>query len=273
MTMCEVWTADGHGGVGRVARVGRVGSTARRDVAARPSPARELGLLLVLYVGYSLARLVGDSDVTSATANARGLLTVERWIGIDVEAWANSALQTWTLLSVLASYWYAVLHYAVTPAVLLWAYRRGGPAYARARNALVLASTLGLVGFTALPMAPPRMLSGFTDTLAYTSGYGWWGADASAPKGLGSLTNELAAMPSLHVGWAVWCAWVVLGLTRSRTARALALAYPTLTVAVVVATANHYVLDAVAGAAVVAVAIRLTAIRRPSAVRRPARLG
>jgi hypothetical protein len=100
---------------------------------------------------------------------------------------------------------------------------------------------------------------------------GWWGGDASAPRGLGALTNQLAAMPSLHVGWAVWVAWVVVTHSTRRWVRVLAVAYPIGTTLVVVATANHYLLDAVAGAAVVAVAIRLSgrlAVPRPA--RRPA---
>jgi len=76
------------------------------------------------------------------------------------------------------------------------------------------------------------------------------GGDASAPKGLGFLTNELAAMPSLHVGWAVWVAWVVVRLSGSRPLRALAVTYAVGTTLVVIGTANHYVLDAVAGAVV-----------------------
>jgi O-antigen ligase len=107
-------------------------------------------------------------------------------------------------------------------------------------------------------MAPPRMLPGFVDTLAMTANAGWWGDDASAPRGLGELTNQLAAMPSLHVGWAVWVAWVVVRLTKRRWLRVLGVAYPVMTTLVVVATANHYLLDAVAGAAVVALAVRLS---------------
>ena len=101
-------------------------------------------------------------------------------------------------------------------------------------------------------MAPPRMLPGYVDVLATTSVNGWWGSDASAPKGLGGLTNELAAMPSMHVGWALWCAWVVFLCTRSRLLRTLVAVYATGTTVVVVITANHYLLDAVAGAAIVA---------------------
>jgi hypothetical protein len=162
------------------------------------------------------------------------------------------------VLAVAASYWYSLLHYLVTPAVLFWVYRARPLAYRQVRDALVLASGIGLLGFTLLPMAPPRMLPGFVDTLAMTANAGWWGDDASAPRGLGELTNQLAAMPSLHVGWAVWVAWVVVRLTKRRWLRALAVAYPVMTTLVVVATANHYLLDAVAGAAVVALAVRLS---------------
>jgi hypothetical protein len=219
---------------------------------------RELALLAVLYAGYSAARLIGDADLNSALLHARDLLAIERLLHLDIEAPANAALAAWQPLAVLASYWYSLLHYVVTPAVLVWAYRRHHGDYRRVRDALVLASAMGLVGFTLLPMAPPRMLPGFVDTLASTSGAGWWGGDASAPRGLGALTNQLAAMPSLHVGWAVWVAWVVVTLSTRRLVRVLAVAYPVGTTLVVVATANHYLLDAVAGAAVVWVAIRLS---------------
>src|SRR4029453_10131882 len=114
-------------------------------------------------------------------------------------------------------------------------------------------------------MAPPRMLPGYVDTLASTAGSGWWGSDASAPRGLGALTNQLAAMPSLHVGWAVWVAWVVVTHSTRRWGRGLGGAYPIGPTLVVVATANHSLLDAVAGAAVVAVAIRLSGrLSRPA---------
>ena len=226
----------------------------------RRHPLRELGLLAGLYVAYSAARMLGDSDVAGAVANAEALLRVEAFLHIDVEMWANRALQDVPLLALVASYWYAALHYLVTPAVLVAAYRRLPHRYRQVRSTLVAGSALGLVGFTLLPMAPPRMLPGYVDTLASTSGSGWWGTDASAPKGLGSLTNELAAMPSLHVGWALWCAWVVLLLSRTTWVRGLAVAYGAGTALVVVATANHYLLDAVAGAAVMVAGHRLVAL-------------
>lgn len=218
---------------------------------------REVLLLAVLYVGYSAARMLGDADLAGAVARAESLLRLESALHLDVEMWANRALQDVPLLTLLASYWYAALHYVVTPVVLVTAYRRAPHRYRQVRSTLVAGSAIGLVGFTLLPTAPPRMLPGFTDTLASTAGSGWWGTDASAPKGLGGLTNELAAMPSLHVGWALWCAWVVLLLTRTTWVRGLAVTYAAGTVLVVVATANHYLLDAVAGAAVMVAAHRI----------------
>lgn len=240
--------------------------------ARRPRPGarawRELALLALLYLGYSAARLLGDADLAGATAHAEALLRVEAAMHLDVETWANRTLHGVPALAVAASYWYAALHYLVTPAVLIWAYRSAPGRYRYVRNALVVGSAVGLVGFTVLPMAPPRMLPGYTDTLAATADSGWWGSEASAPEGLGALTNQLAAMPSLHVGWAIWCAWVVLLLTRHRAARVLAVAYAVGTTLVVVATANHYVLDAVAGAAVIALGIWVAITRERATAER-----
>lgn len=215
----------------------------------------EVTLLLLLYAAYSAARMIGGADLPSAVGHARDLLRLEGMLGLDVELAANRALHAVPALALASSYWYALLHYVVTPAVLLWTFRARRSAYQRVRNALVAASAIGLVGFTLLPMAPPRMLPSYVDTLATTSANGWWGGDASAPKGLGFLTNELAAMPSLHVGWTVWVAWVVVRLSGSRPLRALAVTYAAGTTLVVIGTANHYVLDAVAGAVVMVLGV------------------
>jgi hypothetical protein len=118
----------------------------------------------------------------------------------------------------------------------------------------MVATILGLVGFTLLPVAPPRMLPGFVDTMAKYAEWGWWSGDASAPRGVGQWTNEFAAMPSLHVGWALWCGWQLIHHGRTATTKILGSVYPAITTFVVVGTANHYVLDAVAGMLVIAVA-------------------
>ncbi|HEX4700440.1 MAG TPA: phosphatase PAP2 family protein [Actinomycetes bacterium] len=238
-------------------------STYRMTGRVRPRPWTELALLGVLYVGYSAARLLADDDHGRAVANARHLLGVESWLHVDVEAGLNHLVAGAPAVALLASYWYAALHYLVTPAALIWVYRRHPLGYRRVRNALVVATATGLAGFVLLPVAPPRMLAGYADVLASTSAHGWWGGDASAPKGLGGLTNEMAAMPSLHVGWAIWCAWVVFLCSRSRLLRILASTYATGTVLVVLGTGNHYLLDAVGGAAVLGLGVVATRPRRP----------
>jgi hypothetical protein len=107
------------------------------------------------------------------------------------------------------------------------------------------------------------MLPGFIDTMARYGHEGWWGSAGSAPKGVGSVTNQFAAMPSLHVAWAIWCAWMVARLARRAWVRRIAVAYPVVVVLVVLSTANHYLLDAVAGLVVLLAgyAVSRTALR------------
>ena len=135
-----------------------------RAPESRPVPrrhwVREVALLGVLYAGYSVARMVTGADLPGALAHAHDLLDVETALHLDIEAPANSALEAVPVLAVAASYWYSLLHYLVTPAVLFWVYRARPLAYRQVRDALVLASGIGLLGFTLVPMAPPRMLPG-----------------------------------------------------------------------------------------------------------------
>lgn len=242
------------------------------DAVRRPRVLSELGLLLVVYVGYSFTRVLVDVEPAVARANGELVLSVERLLGLDVEAAAVEWLVGSTAASVLAGYAYAALHYTVTPLVLLWLYRVHPRRYRSARTVLVAATCAALLCYWLVPTAPPRLLaSAYPDVLALTSEYGWWGTDASAPRGLGSLTNEYAALPSMHVGWAFWCALAVLPAVRRPLVRALAAGYPVLIVVVVIVTANHYVLDAVAGAVLVG---GLTVIARSAGrLRGPARSG
>ncbi|MET0766093.1 MAG: phosphatase PAP2 family protein [Aeromicrobium sp.] len=217
---------------------------------------QEIALLATLWIFYSLSRLVAADDLSSARGRAGDLLHLERYVHLDIEAWLNQALAPINGIAVPMSFWYASLHYLVTPAVLAFLYFWHRSDYAPARNAIVIGSAIGLVCYLLVPMAPPRLMpdSGYLDVLAQTSSVGWWGGDASAPAGLGHITNELAAMPSLHVGWTVWVAWAVWPHT-GRLGRALACAYVAGTFLVVIATGNHWVLDAVAGAAVIGLGI------------------
>ncbi|NEE43292.1 phosphatase PAP2 family protein, partial [Streptomyces sp. SID8455] len=113
-------------------------------------------------------------------------------------------------------------------------------AYRAARVWLMNSTLLGLVGFTLIPTCPPRLLDashGFVDTMAQYSAYGWWGAGASAPRGLSGMTNQYAAMPSLHVGWSLWCGVLLWRHARHPLLRWAGIAYPLITTIVVMGTA------------------------------------
>ena len=230
---------------------------------------RETALVLALLFTYTRIRLVASDDRSLAVGHARDVLSVERWLHLDVEATLNRVLTALPPLEVAASYWYAALHYTVTPLALVLLYRSRPAQYRRLRTALVLATAVALVGYVTFPTAPPRLVGGYTDTLAATSSVGWWGAEGSAVRGAGGAVNQFAAMPSMHVGWALWCSLVFWRLARTRGQRALAAAYAPMTALVVVSTANHWVLDVVLGALLMAlawVAVQPRSRRHPTPV-------
>lgn len=220
----------------------------------------ELPLIAVVYGLYTSGRLLVRGDVDDALGHGIDVLRVEQAFDLDPERWLNSLFTRYQALGIPADFWYASLHYLVTPLVLVWLWKRRPTAYRFARTWLMISTLIGLIGFTLMPTAPPRLLSaghGFIDTMAQYGSYGWWGAEASAPRGLGGLTNQYAAMPSLHVGWALWCGIMLWRYGRSPLVRALGVVYPTGTALVVMGTANHYLLDAVAGIAVMGIAYAL----------------
>lgn len=212
---------------------------------------RELSLIAVVYSLYDASRFIVEGHQTTALQHAIGVLHLENMMDIAWEQTINAYVSTHELLAVPADYMYATLHYLVTPLVLVWMWRCHRAAYPRARTTLMVATIIGLIGFSLLPVAPPRMLPGFVDTMAQYAGAGWWSTDASAPRGIGSFTNQFAAMPSLHVGWALWCGWQMVRFGKHLITRIAGVVYPALITLVVIATGNHYLLDAVAGIAVV----------------------
>jgi PAP2 superfamily len=237
---------------------------------SRPAAWRELVLLLGLYVGYTLSRLLAYDQVGTARDHARSIAELEHGLGIDPERWLNTLFAGSTGVEVAAAYWYSLMHYVVTPLVLLALYRLRPGLYRPLRSALVIATVVALAVYLAWPAEPPRMMGDFHDTLLATADYGWWSGHASAPKGLGATTNELAAMPSMHVGWAIWSSIAMLTSVRARWMRVLVVAYPLITVLVVVGTANHWLLDALAGAVITIVAVAVATSARVSGVVRAA---
>ncbi|WP_432133187.1 phosphatase PAP2 family protein [Streptomyces sp. bgisy154] len=221
----------------------------------------ELPLILLVYGCYTAGRLLARGDVSSAVDHGLAILRIEKFLYINAEHPLNRLFTHQAWLGVPADFWYASLHYVVTPVLLVWLFRSRVGHYRAARTWLMTSTFIGLIGFTLLPTCPPRLLSashGFVDTMAQYSSYGWWGGEASAPRGMGGMTNQYAAMPSLHVGWALWCGVMLWRHGGTRSAKVAGVVYPLVTTIVVMGTANHYFLDAVAGVAVMGVGLLLT---------------
>lgn len=226
----------------------------------------EVFSIAVGYAAYSIIRVLAPSRVSTSYRHAWELESIEKQLGMFPELGLNGFLSRHEVLQDLASYYYGTLHFIVTPVVLVWLWKRRVRHYSPLRSSLVLASLSALVVYATFPVAPPRFaLAGTVDSVSlhpvlWDSGHGVKG-----------LINELAAMPSLHVGWALWCAAAVV-LVCQTPWRHLAWLYPLGTTVVVVATANHYVLDAVGGALIVVVPMVLCGLRlRPSSTTREAR--
>jgi hypothetical protein len=232
----------------------RIGARAHTPVARPLSWWRELAFVAIVYASYEVTRGLHRGGLAAAVANGRSILHWEQITHLDPERVLNTGIAHVTALAVVAAYFYSVMHYIVTPAVLIWLYRKHADRYRRARTTLAIATVTALLGFYLVPTAPPRLIRsmGIQDTLEHVSNWGWWSGDGSVPRGLGGLSNQFAALPSLHVGWALWCGVLIALYARRWAVRVLGALYPVATTLVVIATGNHYLLDAVAGVAVVA---------------------
>jgi uncharacterized membrane protein YbhN (UPF0104 family) len=221
--------------------------------------AAELAIVAAGYFGYALVRLAVRANRPTAIAHAAGLWRAERWLHLDIEPSLNHLATAHPALAETVGYYYGLPHFIVTPLLLAWLYLRRPVAFGPLRSALVLATTGANVVFWTWTVAPPRFsVPGMTDVLVRYRILG-----AGNPHGPDSLVNLYAAMPSLHVAWAAWCAAAIVIALRSRW-RHLAWLYPGATTLVVLATANHFVLDAAAGLAITALGLLATrATTRP----------
>jgi PAP2 superfamily len=218
------------------------GPSARR--AALPGELLIIGLLVLCY---DRVRDVAPTRRSLSLEDGVHLLGLERHLGLSFELPMNVWLAAHHTLADIASWYYQLAHLSVTMVVLVVCYLRRPDIYRQARNALVLINVIGLFVFWVYPVAPPRLLPGlgFIDVTQITGVAS--ASNTSAP-------DPYAAMPSLHTAWAVWVTLVGLLLVRTWVARAVCVVYPAFTVVVIVGTANHYLLDAVAGVAVALVA-------------------
>ena len=182
---------------------------------------------------------------TLACDRANDILHVERLLRIDIELTLNRVAAHTQWLAVPMNYFYALAHFVVTIGVLVWLYKRHPLQYRPLRTALYVANVVALGGYWLYSLAPPRFLpgEGYADTLKL---FGTWGSYASGD--LARASNQFAAMPSMHIGWALWAGLAIFWLNRRSWLRWLGIVYPLLTLVVIMATANHFILDAVGGA-------------------------
>ena len=218
----------------------------------------EVLLVLSFYAVYSTVRNLFGSEsvsVAEALANAERIIDLERSVGLYRELGLQQAfvdhrwfIQFWNLF-------YGTFHFAVTAFALVWVYRRFPHLYARHRSTFLCTTGLALLGFALFPLMPPRLLSDcgefgaclaglhpYVDTVADVGGL--WSFDSGTMQ---RISNQYAAMPSLHFAWATWSAVAIWPTVYGRTARALAVAYPVATLFGVIVTGNHFWLDAVGG--------------------------
>ncbi len=221
--------------------------------SARPSLVREVVLIAGLFLVYRLGRLAITGHDDLAITNAWWVWDVERYLRLPNEELLQQWALQWPDLLRAANWYYVAVHFPLTLAFLAWGWLRRPPEeYRWARRLIILLTGLALVVHVLMPLAPPRMLSslGFLDTMAVFGPSAYDGSTAT-------IANQFAAMPSLHVGWALLIAVVVVRTASSRW-RWVAVAHPAITVVVVVATANHYWVDAIAAALLLLVAIAVT---------------
>ncbi|NUP22707.1 MAG: inositol phosphorylceramide synthase [Streptomyces sp.] len=229
---------------------------AETDAIARPPLVRELLLVAGLFLVYKLGRQLATGHTGEAFRNADRVWDLERAVHLPGEGSVQNALLHSDTLIHIANTYYATVHFPATAAFLVWLYLRRPAHYVWARRVLAAVTAAALVVHLTFPLAPPRMLAaaGLIDTgqLYGPSVYGSPETD--------HLSNQFAAMPSLHFGWALMVAIGLIMATRSRW-RPLWLLHPLLTLLVIVGTANHYWLDAIVAAAMLGIA--LAVIRLP----------
>ncbi|WP_406288061.1 bifunctional glycosyltransferase 87/phosphatase PAP2 family protein [Streptomyces sp. NBC_00209] len=226
-----------------------------RRVLGRPNLLLELLLIRVVYSAYGHVRLAATAGRDTAERHGHQIHSLEQWLHIDIEHRINHAVAGVGRLRDFFDSYYSTFHFIVPLAILAVLYVRRPADYRWARSTLGFATLLALVGFWLYPLAPPRLMPGlgFIDTVHGVQ-------DFTKPDygALTAVTNQYAAMPSLHFGWSLWCGVIIVLLAPKVWMKALGVLHPLFTVSAIVATANHWVLDAVGGAVVVALGFLIT---------------
>jgi len=205
----------------------------------------EILAVVAFYVLYSTVRNLHHGNADEAFRHARELISLERDLAIYHEQAIQSWAMGWRPFIIAGNYFYGSLHFIVTGGVMIYLYRKWSDDYPLWRNTLAVGTGLALIGFAFFPLMPPRLLPhhyGFVDTLAKDPAF--WSFNSGA---VSKISNQFAAMPSVHCAWALWCACALVPRLKHMWAKVLAVIYPVTTVTAIVITANHYFLDAPAG--------------------------
>ncbi len=220
----------------------------------------EAGMTLAFYIVYSAIRnqfgsALGDSVRRQAYANALDVIDVEKAIGLYFEEWMQQQFLDWEWFIVFWNVFYGSFHFIVTIFVMVFLFFRFPIRYILMRSMLAVTTASALIGFALYPLMPPRLLSNcasqygacepghdYVDTLVDPGGL--WSFESGTME---AVSNQYAAMPSLHVAWSVWCAIGLYPVLKRRSTRIAIASYPLLTLFSIIVTANHYWIDAVGG--------------------------
>lgn len=231
---------------------------------SRPNPAREIAAGLAVFGAYLIVDFLGGTDRrATADHNAEQLVDLERWLHIDNERALNDWLHPHETLTTLANYEYAITYVISAFALLGWLYWRDPIDYRRARSSFIVLNLLAITCFALYPVTPPRLLHelGYTDTVLQGGTIGSWGTP------LVGNANQLAAMPSLHIAWALWVSVVLARLARGSFVQGVSGVHVAVTLFVIIATANHYWVDAIAAVPFVWVSVIVVDWHRTRATR------
>ncbi|MDQ6927807.1 MAG: phosphatase PAP2 family protein [Actinomycetota bacterium] len=223
------------------------------DHADRPAWWTQVALIVAGLWIYDYIANLSPLRRAAGLANATAILRLEKRLHLNPELALNEVLIAHQRVGRVLADYYNLAHFVITLSILAWIYWRHPSHFRMLRNSLIVMNAIGLVVYWLYPVAPPRMLPalGYVDIGVITHSFG----SATQNATIAAHANEFAAMPSLHVAWALWCVFAVWTIWRSGLARGLVIVHTLLTGTVIMATANHYFLDVVAGAATGAVGI------------------
>lgn len=220
----------------------------------------EVPILLVFYQLYRVVRVWVRGSPTTADRNAVDIVDLEQTLGLQHEETVQDWFLDWEQVIRFFDAYHGLFHFMAVGVAFIVLWRMDRARYRFWRNVFGWMLALGIVGFWVYPITPPRLLPGFVDTAREIGGWGPIGTEPG--NGAGGAGNEFAAIPSLHVGWAMWVMLALWALATAWWAKGLLIFHVTVTHVVIVATAKHWIIDAPGAWVTVALAVALEAGRR-----------